>query len=105
MTKRQINMGVTEDGIRAAKSGEYLRDMESFLAKMSTVKKGEYKAVDITIKFLKELAEKDKTTFIEGCARITHQYEVIPLLNGLTVRCPEYFYYTNTNGMDCLTVK
>ena len=44
MTKRQINMGVTEEGIGDSKAGEFLKDMDAFIAKMSTVKKGQYKA-------------------------------------------------------------
>lgn len=105
MTRRQLNMGVTEEGIKAAKAGEFLRDMEAFVAKMSTLKKGQYRAVDLTIKFMKESDEKSGLTFLEGCARITHEYDVIPKLNGLTVLYPDYFYYTNTHGLDCLTVK
>lgn len=105
MTKRQINMGVTEDGIKAAKSGEFLRDMEAFVAKMSTVKKGQYRGVDLTIKLIREADEKNGLSFSEGCARITHEYDVKPMLFGLTVRLPEYFYYTDTNGLDCLSVR
>lgn len=105
MTKRQINIGVTEEGLRAAKAGEFLKDMDAFVAKMSTVKKGQYKAVDLTIKFIREDAEKNRIPFWEGCARITHEYDVIPKLNGLTILYPDYFYYTNTCGLDCLTVK
>ena len=105
MTKRQMNMGVTEYGIRAARDGEFLRDKESFIAKLSTVKKGQYKAVELMSKFIKESCEKNGLTFMEGCARITHEYDIKPLLFGLSVTMPEYFYYTDTNGMDCLTVK
>lgn len=105
MTKRQINMRVTEEGIKAVKAGEFLKDMDAFVAKMSTVKKGQYKAVDLTIKFMKETCKKNDLLFYEGAARILHEYDVKPMLFGLTVRMPEYFYYTDTNGMDCLTVK
>ena len=105
MTKRQFNMGVTEEGIRDAKAGEFLKDMDSFIAKMSTVRKGQYKALELMKKFVKESCEKNGLTFIESCVRITHEYDIKPMLFGLTVRMPEYFYYTDTNGMDCLTVK
>lgn len=105
MTKRQFNMGVTEEGIRDAKAGEFLKDMDAFIAKMSTVKKGQYKALELMKKIIKEDCEKNGLTFIEGCVRIKHEYDIKPMLFGLTVRMPEYFYYTDTCGMDCLTVK
>lgn len=105
MTKRQLNMGVTEEGIRDAKAGEFLNDMDSFIAKMSTVRKGQYKALELMKKFMKESCEKNGLTFTESCVRITHEYDIKPMLLGLTVRMPEYFYYTDTNGMDCLTIK
>ena len=101
MTKRQANMGVTEYGIRVAKNGEFLRDSEAFLAKMSTVRKGQYKGLNLTIKFLKEV----NLDITDGCARITHEYDVKRMLFGLSVKLPEYFIYTDTNGLDCLTVK
>lgn len=105
MTKRQFNMGVTEEGIRDAKAGEFLKDMDSFIAKMSTVRKGQYKALELMKKFIKESCEKNGLAFTESCVRITHEYDIKPMLFGLTVRMPEYFYYTDANGMDCLTVK
>ncbi len=41
MTKRQKMLGVTEYGYqRGIKEDEWLADMECFLAKISTVKKG-----------------------------------------------------------------
>lgn len=95
MTKRQKALGVTEYGYqRGIKEGEFLADMECFLAKMATLKKGQYKALEITKKWCGEMG-----------ARVKHEYEVKPLLNGLTVKMPEKFYYTDTNGLDCLTVK
>ena len=63
MTKRQFNMGVTEEGIRDAKAGEFLKDMESFIAKMSTVRKGQYKALELMKKFIKESCEKKRFYF------------------------------------------
>lgn len=49
MTKRQKALGVTEYGYqRGIKEGEFLADGEAFLAKIATVKKGQYIALDIT---------------------------------------------------------
>lgn len=95
MTKRQKALGVTEYGYqRGFKDGEFLADMECFLAKMATVKKGQYKAIELTKKFCGELG-----------ARAKHEYEVKPKLYGLTVLYSDHFYYTDTNGLDCLTIK
>lgn len=95
MTKRQKALGVTEYGYqRGFKEGEFLADMECFLAKMATVKKGQYRGIELTKKFCGELG-----------ASIKHEYEVKPLLNGLTFLYPDYFYYTDTCGLDCLTIK
>lgn len=105
MTKRQINMGVTEEGIRDSKAGEFLKDMDAFIAKMSTVKKGQYKALNLMIKFMRDAAEKNALPFDECCVKVTHEYDIKPMLYSLSIRLPEYFYYTDTNGMDCLTVK
>lgn len=95
MTKRQKALGVTEYGYqRGIKEGEFLADGEAFLAKIATVKKGQYIALDITKQWCGEL-----------CAEIIHEYNVKPFLHGLTVNMPDHFYYTDTCGLDCLTVK
>ncbi len=97
MTKRQKMLGVTEYGYqRGIKEDEWLADMECFLAKISTVKKGQYIGVSLTAKLMG----------IDECmARIKHEYEVKKFLFGLTALMPEHFYYTDTNGLDCLTIR
>lgn len=94
MTRRQKALGCTEDAVERAKNGEFLCDMETFIAKMATVKKGEYIALELTKQF-----------FGEFCSTVKHEYEIKPLLHGLTVLMPEHFYYTDTLGLDCLTIK
>lgn len=95
MTKRQKMLGVTEYGYqRGIKEGEFLADFECFLAKVATIKKGQYIALNIT-----------KSWFPNGGAEVKHEYEVKRYLYGLTVRFPQHFIYTDTNGLDCLTVK
>ena len=94
MTKRQKMLGVTEYGYqRGIKEGEFLADYEAFLAKAATIKKGQYIALELT-----------KAWFPNGGAEIKHEYEVKPFLHGLTASIPEHFIYTDTNGLDCLTV-
>lgn len=95
MTKRQKALGVTEFGYEIGiKKGEFLLNIEAFLAKMATVKKGEYRAIELTKKWLGE-----------DCAIVKHEFDVKPMLRGLAVIMPEHFYYTDTNGLDCLTVR
>ena len=95
MTKRQKSLGVTEYGYqRGIIEGEWRADYECFKAKAATVKKGQYTAVDITKKWL-------GTDF---CAEIIHE-DVKRYWFGLSVNYPDKFNYTDTFGLDCLTVK
>lgn len=95
MTKRQKALGVTEFGYEVGiKEGDFLLNSETFLAKMATVKKGEYRAIELSEKW-----------FGECGASVKHEYQVKPLLRGLTAIMPEHFYYTETNDLDCLTIK
>lgn len=95
MTKRQKALGVTEYGYqRGIVKGEFLADREAFLAKAATIKKGQYTGLDITKQWIGEM----------GTA-VIHEYDVKPRLFGLSAVMPEHFYYTDTNGLDCLTVK
>ena len=96
MTKRQKALGVTEFGYEVGiKEGNFLLNIEAFLAKMATVKKGEYIGLELT----KMLLGND------CCAVVKHEYDVKPLLRVLTAIMPEHFYYTDTNNLDCLTLK
>lgn len=100
MTKRQKALGVTEYGYnRGIKEKEWLADSEAFLAKIATVKKGQYIALNLTKEWIKKDGHDDTYAYI------THEYDVKPFLHGLTARMPEHFYYTDTYGLDCLTVK
>lgn len=95
MTKRQKALGVTAYGYqRGIVDGEFLADREAFLAKAATIKKGQYTGLEITKQWLGEVG-----------ASVIHEYDVKPRLFGLTVTMPEHFYYTDTNGLDCLTVR
>ena len=93
MTKRQQSLGVSEYGYnRGIKQGEFLADIESFLAKASTIKKGQYKGIELVEKWF-------------GIKSYGKLEEVQPFLFGLTVLYPDNFTYTDTHGLDLFTVK
>ena len=94
MTKRQKALNVTEYGYqRGIIKGEFLADHEAFLAKAAIIHKGEYNGITITKIWFGEDA---------GYAKLE---QMKPFLFGLTAIMPEHFYYTDTHGMDCLTVR
>lgn len=95
MTKRQKVLGVTEYGYqRGIIDGEFLADGEAFLAKAATIKKGQYTALEITKQWIGDM-----------CVEVIHEYDVKPHLFGLSVNFPDKFNYTDTNGLDTLTVR
>lgn len=97
MTKRQRALGVTDYGYqRGIKEDEFLADNEAFLAKLATIKKGQYTGLSIAKKWFPELGDYALRLKLE---------EMKPFLYGLSVLLPENFYYTNDNGLDCLTVR
>ena len=57
MTARQRKLGVTAYGIEQFRKGNYMADNESFLAWMSTQKKGDYIGRNILQKMYKELSK------------------------------------------------
>lgn len=93
MTNRQKALGVTEYGYkRGITDNEFLTSNEAFLAKIATVKKGQYHGIDIIEKWF-------------GIKSYVKLEEMKPFLSGLTVIMPEHFYYTDTNGLDLLTIR
>ena len=97
MTKRQKSLGVTEYGYeRGIIKEEYLADHEAFLAKAATIRKGQYTGLSIAKEWFSD--------FPEGAARMKLE-EMKPFFFGLTAIMPDKFYYTDTNGLDTLTVK
>ena len=94
MTKRQRMLGVTMEAYeKGIIKGEFLANWEAFLAKAATTKKGEYNGIDIT-----------RMWFGEDAGFTKHE-QVKPFWFGLTAIMPEHFNYTDTCGLDCLTVK
>lgn len=93
MTNRQKALGVTEYGYqRGIVQGEFLADREAFLAKAATIKKGQYLGRALATMWFGEYGE-------------CKLFQIQPYLFGLTATMPEHFYYTDTNGLDCLTVR
>ena len=82
MTKRQKVLGVTEYGYeRGIVKGEFLADNEAFLAKAATIKKGQYKGIDLIEQWF-------------GFRCYTKLEQVKPFLFGLTAIMPNHFNYT-----------
>ena len=93
MTKRQKALGVTEYGYdRGIIKGEFLADNEAFLAKAATVKMGQYHGIDLVEQWF-------------GFRCYAKLEQVKPLLYGLSVKYPKCFNYSDTHGLDLLTVK
>jgi hypothetical protein len=94
MTNRQRALKVTEYGYqRGIIKGEFLADNEAFLAKAATIAKGQYKGIAICKKWFGEYAGYSKLE------------QMKPFLFGLTAVMPEHFHYSDTHGLDCLTVR
>jgi len=97
MTKRQKSLGVTKYGYeRGIVNGEFLADHEAFLAKAATIRKGGYTGLSIAEEWFSDLPE--------WVARIKLD-EMKPFFFGLTAIMPDKFYYTDTHGLDSLTVR
>lgn len=101
MTKRQRMLGVTDYGYqRGIVQGEFLADLESFLAKIATVKKGQYFGRDVAKMFFAEEC-KQQGEWLVDCKFKQMQ----PFLVALTVIMPTHIYYANTHGLDCLNIQ
>lgn len=93
MTGRQKALGVTEYGYqRGIVEGEFLADFEAFKAKAATIKKGQYRGIDIVEKWC-------------GFASYAKLADFQRFFFGLDATMHDHFIYTDTNGLDCLTVK
>ena len=100
MTSRQKALGVTEHGYQAGiVEGNWMRDIEAFAAKAATLKRGaQYHGKDIIKMWMPEYADMDG--FVTA-----KREECIPYLNGISIMHPEAYHYTNTHGLDLLTVR
>ncbi len=93
MTNRQKKIGVTQYGYqRGIKDNEFLSSNEAFLAKIATLKKGQYKGMDIIAKWF-------------GYESEAKLEQLKPYFYGVTAVKSEYFNYTDTHGLDLLTIK
>ena len=96
MTRRQENIGVTAYGIEMLKKYGCISCTEAFLASISTHKKGQFKGIEICLEMFpgmdKELA-------------IIKMDDVRTFLNAISVIAPKFFHYTNTLGLDTLTIR
>lgn len=94
MTKRQKSLGVTAYGYwRGIVEGEFLADIEAFTAKAATIKKGQYRGLQLATEWFGDFCPEMKLE------------QMRPFLFGLTATLGDHFNYTDTNGLDCLTVR
>ena len=99
MTNRQKKLGVTKEGYKQGiKDNEFFANMEAFVAKAATLHKGQYLGIKIMKMWIPQY------TNYKNCLRLKLE-EAKPFFFGLTARFPNNFNYTDTNGLDCLTVK
>jgi hypothetical protein len=99
MTNRQKKLGVTECGyIQGIIDGNFLANFDAFKAKAATIKKGQYNGAVIIKEWFPEYA--DCKWFVE-----MKLSQAQPFLFGLSATMPEHFVYTDTHGLDLLTVK
>lgn len=100
MTKRQQKLGITETGYQdGIIDGNWMRNREAFEAKAATLKKGQYHGREV-IQAWFPAEYRDYDSFID------EKHEAcIPFFNAITILHPEAYLYTNTHGLDLLTVK
>ena len=84
------------------RKGNYMADNESFLAWMSTVKKGQYRGQYILHKMFDELSKKVgfDVTYTESTL-----FQFKAMCIGLSITHPDYFSYTDSLGLDNLTIR
>ena len=102
MTTRQRNLEVTTYGIEQVKNGNIIADIESFKAWMATVKKGQYIGRDICRKMYNEIG---KVLGFEVSFDNEDFWRFQSFCKGLAINYPQYFSYTDTLGLDNLTIK
>lgn len=106
MTVRQKNLGVTIYGIEESKKGNYFANSDAFLARISTYKKGQYKGYNVMLKLCEEIIRKFGFNWMTPEELACTNYEKVKsYLIGLSVTKPQYFYYTDTLGLDNLTIR
>ena len=99
MTNRQKKLGVTDDGyMQGIKQNEFLANFEAFKAKAATIRKGQYLGADIIREWFPEYADME-------CFVYTKLLQAQPFFFGLDATMHEHFIYTDTNGLDTLTVR
>lgn len=96
MTRRQNKIGVTSYGIQMLKQYGCISCIEAFIAALSTHKKGQFRGLDICKELFPTLDEE---------LAILKFDDVKCLLNAATIIAPDFFHYTNTLGLDTLTIR
>ena len=106
MTQRQINLGVTNHGMEECKKYNYFADGEAFLARISTYKKGQYIGFNVMVKLCEEILKAQKINWITAEDLATTNYDKVKCyLRGLTATHNDHFYYTDTLGLDNLSIR
>jgi hypothetical protein len=106
MTARQRNLGVTTYGIEECKNGNYFANSDAFLARISTYKKGQYTGYNVMLKLCEEIISKFGFDWMTPEDLACTNYEKVKsYLRGLSATKSQYFYYTDTLGLDNLTIR
>jgi hypothetical protein len=96
MTKRQIKLGVTENDIKNLKEKGELNSFGTFKAWMANLKKGQYNSEQIT-KMIYGNNEEYLLKF--------RKEEIKQFLLGISINNRDNFNYSDTLGLDILTVR
>jgi len=93
MTKRQLNLKVNEKSLIEIKKGNIMQSYETFKAFMSTIKKGQYKFEEIA-----KMIYKEKIYNFQA-------EEIRQWLSGLSINESKNFNFSETLGLDLITVR
>lgn len=107
MTRRQLNLGCTNEDVLHVKRGEIMRSYETCVAWLATVKKGEYNGKEVC-RMMVEACDKaiPFKSLLSIDERVENNFELFQrYLRAMSINIPEFISYTNTYGLDILRIK
>lgn len=107
MTRRQLNLGCTNEDVLHVKRGEIMRSYETCVAWLATVKKGEYYGKEVCRMMIEAC---DKAIPFKPLLTMDERVDIIfelfqRYLRAMSINIPEFISYTNTYGLDILRIK
>lgn len=92
--------------MKDCKAYNYFATREAFLARISTYKKGEYTGFKVMVKLCEEIIKSQKIDWVTAEDLAYSNYEKVKCyLRGLSITHPTHFYYTDTLGLDNLSIR